>query len=146
MDTVTPSVRTKIMAAVPQRNTTPERLVRRELHAMGLRFRLHRKTLPGSPDIVLPKFKTAIFVHGCFWHRHHGCSRTTTPRTRAEFWASKFERNLCRDRENVERLQKMGWRVVVVWECETRDPAALRRRLTRLFSARVCRAAAVAEE
>lgn len=133
MDTVSPDARARIMSAVRQRDTKPELAVRCELHAMGLRFRLHRTDLPGSPDIVLPRWKTVIFIHGCFWHRH-GCSRTTTPETRAEFWNAKFRRNIERDRDNEGQLRSMGWRVVVVWECNTRDPAALRRRLTRLFA------------
>jgi DNA mismatch endonuclease (patch repair protein) len=135
MDTVSAKVRSRIMGAVPQRNTTPEMLVRREISALGVRFRLHDNSLPGSPDIVVTQFKTAVFVHGCFWHRH-GCGRTTSPATHSKFWSKKFERNVCRDRENELRLRRMGWRVIVVWECSTRDHVQLRRRLRRLFCAR----------
>lgn len=135
MDTVSADVRSKIMAAVRQRDTSPELVVRRELHALGIRFRLHRRLLPGSPDIVLPRFKTVIFVHGCFWHRH-GCARTTSPTTRSAFWRDKFKRNVERDRSNELLLRKLGWRVLVIWECSTFDVPALRRRVKRVFRKR----------
>lgn len=109
------------MAAITGKNTQPELALRRFLHSMGYRFRLHRKDLPGKPDIVMPKLRTCIFVHGCFWHRHAGCRYATTPRTRNEFWAAKFLRNVERDRENVYALESLGWRVVVVWECEIKQ-------------------------
>ncbi len=124
------------MRSVGQRNTTPELAVRKTLHAIGCRFRLHRKDLPGRPDIVLPKFRTAIFVHGCFWHRHPGCSRATTPKTRRDFWTAKFERNKERDAENVRELGALGWRTIVIWECETLDRMALERRIVRLLGAK----------
>ena len=106
-------------------------IVRRVLHGAGYRFRLHRRDLPGSPDVVLPRHRLAVFVHGCFWHRHTGCPRTTTPKTRAAFWASKFAANIARDERATAELGRLGWRVHVVWECETRGTAwfdALRRR------------------
>jgi DNA mismatch endonuclease (patch repair protein) len=106
------------MARVGSKNTKPEMLVRRALHRLGFRFRLHRRDLPGRPDIVLPKYKTAIFVHGCFWHRHPGCRRTTIPKTREAFWLSKFEANISRDRKATEALERDGWKVLVLWECE----------------------------
>jgi DNA mismatch endonuclease (patch repair protein) len=116
------------MAAIRSRNTKPEVRVRRVLHAMGFRFRLHRKDLPGKPDIVLPKFRTAIFVHGCFWHCHRCKYGSVVPVTRAEFWAAKRGGNVARDRKHVAALRRLGWRVVVVWECEVRtDSAALAR-------------------
>lgn len=99
---------------------------------MGLRFRLHRRELPGRPDIVLARHRTVLFVHGCFWHRH-GCSRTFFPSTHAGFWQDKFERNVERDGENRRALASLGWRVVVVWECETRNVAELESRLRREF-------------
>lgn len=106
------------MRAVRQKNTGPEITVRCILHASGYRFRIQCRDLPGSPDIVLPKHNLAIFVHGCFWHRHPGCRKATTPKTRAAFWAAKFERNVMRDSENEATLRGMGWRVLTIWECE----------------------------
>lgn len=109
--------RSAIMRAVPRANTGPEMKVRRALHALGYRFRLHRKDLPGSPDIVLPKHRTVVFVHGCFWHRHPGCRKATIPKTRQEFWGRKFERNVERDREAISALEAANWRSIVIWEC-----------------------------
>ncbi|AEG49675.1 DNA mismatch endonuclease Vsr [Sphingobium chlorophenolicum L-1] len=117
------------MAKIGQKNTKPETIVRKLLHAMGRRFRLHRRDLPGTPDIVLPGRKKVIFVHGCFWHRHPGCSKATTPKTRQEFWLDKFERNVERDRQKEEELQSAGWDVLTIWECETKDMEALRSKL-----------------
>lgn len=114
--------RSLLMARVRQRDTKPEMLVRRAIHGIGYRFRLQRRDLPGSPDIVLPKHKLAIFVHGCFWHRHPGCRLASTPKTRVNFWASKFVANIARDERAIEELQRLGWRVAVIWECETRSP------------------------
>jgi DNA mismatch endonuclease (patch repair protein) len=127
------SVRSRNMAAIRGKDTAPELAVRRILHAMGLRFRMHRKDLPGRPDIVLPKHRTVVFVHGCFWHRHEGCRYTTTPKTRQEFWQSKFADNVERDSRNSTDLQQLGWRVIVVWECELRQPSDLKERLKGLF-------------
>lgn len=126
-------LRRRIMSAVRGRNTKPEMVVRRLLHSMNYRYRLHRKDLPGSPDIVFGKKRKAIFVHGCFWHRHPGCSKATSPRTRAEFWSEKFERNVERDRQAESRLADMGWRSLVVWECEIREPETLTSRLRRFL-------------
>ncbi|MER9938222.1 DNA mismatch endonuclease Vsr [Mesorhizobium sp. M0088] len=130
MSSVDP-IRSRIMGAVRQRDTGPETVVRQVLHGLGLRFRLHRKDLAGTPDIVLPKHKTAIFVHGCFWHRHTGCSKATTPKTRVQFWQEKFDRNVDRDLRNESALRNQGWSVFVIWECETRDLVNLRERLWR---------------
>ena len=127
------SVRSRNMAAIRGKDTGPELAVRRILHAMGLRFRLHRKDLPGRPDIVLPKHRTVVFVHGCFWHRHEDCRYTTTPKTRQEFWESKFAANVERDSRNRTDLRQLGWRVIVVWECELRQPSDLKERLSGLF-------------
>lgn len=122
-------LRRRIMSAVRGRDTKPEMFIRRLLHAMNYRYRLHRKDLPGTPDVVFgPKRKT-IFVHGCFWHRHPGCPKATSPKTRAEFWAEKFDRNVERDRQAGRRLSALGWQSLVVWECETRKPEALVRKL-----------------
>jgi len=109
------------MAHIAQKGSKPEMIVRRALHAAGYRFRLHRKDLPGSPDLVLPGRRAVVFVHGCFWHRHAGCKRTTTPRTRAAFWAAKFAANEARDARVCAALRRDGWAVHVVWECEARD-------------------------
>lgn len=108
--------RSRIMRAVRSKNTKPEIAVRRTLHALGFRFRLHRKDLPGSPDIVLPRWRAVVFVHGCFWHGHD-CPKSTIPATRPEFWEAKFRRNIERDKQAKECLKAQGWRVVVLWEC-----------------------------
>lgn len=109
------------MSSVKGKNTKPERVVRSLLHRSGFRFRLHRKDLPGCPDIVLPKYKTVIFVHGCFWHRHSGCPRTTTPKTNVDSWEKKFADNVARDERNRTALEELGWKVIVIWECEIKD-------------------------
>lgn len=118
------------MSRIGSKNTAPEVIVRRLLHAMGYRFRLHRKDLPGTPDIVLPARRTAIFVHGCFWHAH-GCKIGRPPKTRPEFWGPKLKRNQERDRANVAVLRAAGWAVETVWQCETRDPEILKETLSR---------------
>ena len=110
--------RSRNMSAIKSKNTKPEIAVRKLLHSMGYRFRLHRKDLPGSPDIVLPKYKTVIFVHGCFWHRHENCKYASIPKTRSEFWDSKFEGNIKRDKINQTNLIKLGWKIIIVWECD----------------------------
>lgn len=118
MDTVDKATRSKIMSKVGQKGTGPEMKLRKALHKLGFRYRVNVKGLPGSPDLVFPKYKSVIFVHGCFWHRHEGCKYATTPQERHDFWNSKFEANIERDRRNIEALEKLGWRVLVVWECE----------------------------
>ncbi|RAN33507.1 very short patch repair endonuclease [Hyphomonas pacifica] len=123
-------VRSKIMASVAQRGTKPEMFVRRLCHALGYRYRLHVKALPGSPDLVFPCRKKVIFVHGCFWHRHPGCSRTTTPKTRTPFWKAKFDENVRRDARQLTELTTLGWESCIVWECETRNPIILRQKLS----------------
>lgn len=119
------------MRAVKRANTAPEIIVRQVLHALGIRFRLHRRDLPGSPDVVLPRFRTVIFVHGCFWHRHPDCRYTTTPKTRQEYWLPKFAANIERDLRKEAQLQALGWRVLLVWECETKQREELTLRLRR---------------
>ncbi len=122
MDVFSREKRSWIMSRIRSGDTKPEFVVRSMLHRLGLRFSLRRRKLPGSPDIVLAKHRTAVFVHGCFWHRH-GCRTATTPRTRKAFWNAKFARNVARDRENRRELRKLGWRTIVVWECQVmRDP------------------------
>ena len=121
IDFLSPSQRSERMSRIRSSNTAPEVALRRAMHALGFRFRLHSKGLPGKPDIVLPRYKTVIFVHGCFWHRHRGCKVATTPKTNSEFWVEKFDRNIVRDVRTREQLEKLGWRVIVVWECELRS-------------------------
>lgn len=131
---VTPA-RSANMAKVRGKNTKPEMAVRRAAHALGLRFRLHRRDLPGTPDLVFPGRRTAIFVHGCFWHRHHGCSKAgAAPKTRTEFWQAKFDRNMARDARNADALRDAGWNVVTIWECETRHPEKLTDQLRTIFN------------
>ncbi|MCQ4235283.1 DNA mismatch endonuclease Vsr [Pseudomonas stutzeri] len=125
--------RSDIMRAVKRAHTGPEIVVRRALHALGLRFRLHRRDLPGSPDIVLPRFRTVVFVHGCFWHRHPGCRYASMPKSRQEYWLPKFKANVERDAKKEAQLCELGWRVLVIWECEARKPAELEERLRREF-------------
>ena len=127
--------RSELMRRVRGKHTTPERAVRRVAHALGYRFRLHRRDLPGTPDLVFPRLRRAIFVHGCFWHRHEGCARTTTPKTRAAYWREKFEQNVHRDRRNLAALRDLGWEVLVVWECQTFERAELLARLSRFLNA-----------
>ena len=121
VDLLSPSERSERMSRIRSSNTAPEVALRRAMHALGFRFRLHSKGLPGKPDIVLPRYKTVIFVHGCFWHRHRGCKVATTPKTNTEFWVEKFDRNVVRDERTREQLEGLGWRVIVVWECELRS-------------------------
>lgn len=118
VDIVSKEKRASMMASVRQKNTRPEVLLRQALHRLGLRFRIHRRDLPGTPDIVLPSHRTVIFVHGCFWHRHEGCRRTTLPATKTAFWADKFSKNVERDRKVQKALITLNWRVVVIWECQ----------------------------
>jgi DNA mismatch endonuclease (patch repair protein) len=121
------------MSRIRSRDTAPEKAVRSLLHRLGFRFRLHPQRLPGKPDIVLTRHRTAVFVHGCFWHRHPGCRCATTPGTRTAWWLAKFARNVARDTAVRSALRAAGWRVVVVWECELRDPARLATRFKRLL-------------
>ena len=132
MDTLTKERRSWNMSRIRGKNTTPERLARSLLHRMGYRFRLHVKALPGTPDIVLPKHKVVIFVHGCFWHRHKGCKNCSTPSSNRAFWLRKFRGNTRRDASHQEALRKLGWRSFVLWECEVSDADVLRTRLERL--------------
>jgi DNA mismatch endonuclease (patch repair protein) len=117
-DIVDRATRSRMMSGIRGRDTKPEIIVRKYLHAAGLRFRLAPKNMPGKPDIVLPKYRTVVFVHGCFWHRHKGCRYAATPATRADFWQKKFEANVERDGRTHEQLADLGWRVIVIWECE----------------------------
>lgn len=124
------------MARVRQRDTRPEMIVRRILHRAGYRYRLHAGDLPGRPDIVFRRLRKVIFVHGCFWHRHEGCRRATTPKARRTFWQNKFDENRRRDAASVSALKQQGWEVTIVWECETDDPHALKARLASFLERR----------
>ena len=119
-DIVDKATRSRMMAGIGSRNTVPEIVLRRALHARGLRYRLHDRRLPGTPDLVFRRFGAVCFVHGCFWHRHAGCPYTTTPATREEFWQAKFQANVNRDARNRRLLLEAGWRVAIVWECALR--------------------------
>ena len=121
------------MSRIKNRDTKPELIVRSLLHRAGYRFRLHRKDLPGKPDIVLPRYKTIILVHGCYWHRHEGCRYAYNPKTRVDFWQEKFRQNVERDQKVHNQLLKLGWKVCVVWECETRKPELLIRKLKQIL-------------
>lgn len=125
MDKLTPEQRSRNMSRIRSRDTRPEKLVRSILHHMGFRFRLHRKDLPGRPDIVLPRHHTIILVHGCYWHRHPGCRFAYTPKTNQDFWKTKFKENTARDSHQTHELTALGWRVLTVWECETKHPDTL---------------------
>lgn len=122
------------MSRIKSRDTKPEIVVRSMLHRMGFRFRLHRKDLPGCPDIVLPKYYAAIFVHGCFWHRHKNCRLAYTPKTRSEFWLDKFEQNKARDRVVQLELKAIGWTTLTIWECETKNSDKIAEKLARFFA------------
>jgi DNA mismatch endonuclease Vsr len=131
MDRVDRATRSRNMARIRGKDTVPERTVRKVLHSHGYRFRLHRRGLPGTPDIVFPIRKKVIFVHGCFWHAHAGCRRATLPETNSGFWKTKISRNQMRDALACDALLHAGWKVLVVWECETRDHVLLFQRLRR---------------
>ena len=122
MDTVDKATRSRIMSLVGQKDTGPEIVLRLALHKLGVRYRLHDKSLPGSPDLVFPRYRAVVFVHGCYWHSH-GCYRSTIPKTRRRFWKSKFLANKERDERNVRLLKESGWRVMIVWECTVRGKA-----------------------
>ncbi|WP_158749971.1 very short patch repair endonuclease [Acidobacterium sp. S8] len=122
--------RSSVMAAIHSKDTKPELIVRRAVYALGFRYRLHAKDVPGKPDLVFRKMRKAIFVHGCFWHRHPGCSRASMPKTRAEFWQEKFEKNVNRDKQVKRELRKNRWRTLTIWQCELRDPDGVVKRLS----------------
>jgi len=134
VDRISEEHRSWNMSRIRSKNTKPEILVRSLLHRMGYRFTVNgpsNRKLPGKPDIVLPKYRTVIFVHGCFWHRHDNCKEATTPKTRTEFWLNKFETNVRRDKANQRALRKLGWKVIVVWECQTKRPEKLEVKIRR---------------
>lgn len=135
-DFVSQEKRSRIMRGSKSRDTQPEILVRRALHRLGYRFRIDRKDLPGTPDIVLPKHGLVIFVHGCFWHQHEGCKDGRKPQSNSGFWEAKFAKNLLRDESNQRALRGLSWRVEVIWECETRSTERLQERIFELFASR----------
>ncbi len=131
MDSLTKERRSWNMGRIRSKDTTPELRVRSVLHRLRFRFRLHARDLPGKPDIVLPRWKHIVFVHGCFWHRHPGCRFAYTPKSRVEFWTGKFAGNVDRDRIAQRELKRLGWKVTTIWECETDDPETLAAKLER---------------
>jgi len=124
------------MSRIRSENTSPEKTVRTLMHKMGYRFRLHEKKLPGTPDIVLPKYRTVVFVHGCFWHRHRNCKYAYMPKTRVKFWHEKFHSNVIHDKKIRRKLTRTGWRVIVIWECQIRNKEQVTRRIARLIPRR----------
>ncbi len=124
------------MARIRGKNTKPELVVRSLLHRAGYRFSLHRKDLPGKPDIVLRKYHTVVFVHGCFWHRHNNCKTATTPKSNVGFWQSKFDRNVANDKRHARQLRAMGWSVLTIWECELKNPEKVLARLKKCLTAK----------
>ncbi len=133
VDTVTREKRSWMMSRVRSKNTKPEMVVRSLLHRLGYRFRLHAQDLPGKPDIVMRPRRKAIFVHGCFWHQHQGCGKSALPASRVSFWSEKLQSNVNRDQRNIQKLNELGWDVMVVWECQTRDISNLLCRLTKFI-------------
>lgn len=125
------------MSRIRSRDTNPEFIVRRALRHLGYRFRVHRNDLPGKPDVVLPKYRIAIFVHGCFWHQHTGCIDCSKPKTNARYWRPKLLANVHRDRKYLRRLRRIGWTPIVIWECQTQKPAQLRERLERKLNSKI---------
>ena len=132
-DRVTPEHRSKIMSMIKGKNTQPEMVVRSVCHEMGLRYRLHRKDLPGKPDLVFPKHRLCIFVHGCFWHRHPDCKYAYTPKSRLDFWLPKLAKNVERDADALQALHTQGWRVAIIWECHTKNREILRTEIRKIF-------------
>jgi DNA mismatch endonuclease, patch repair protein len=133
LDILSREKRSMLMARIRAKNTKPELIVRSALHALGYRFRLHDRTLPGTPDIVLPKHRRVILVHGCFFHSHQGCRLAYIPKTRKTFWRKKFASNITRDQAVQKALRAAGWKTTVIWECETRNPNGLSLRLAKIF-------------
>ena len=117
-DFLSPDERSERMSRIRGKDTKPELILRKALHSLGLRYRLHEPGLPGKPDLVFPRYRTVVFMHGCFWHRHAGCNMATSPKSNVPFWLGKFEKNIARDNRVTTSLEEAGWRVLVVWECE----------------------------
>lgn len=130
MDNLTKEKRSWNMSRIRSKDTIPEKILRSLLHSMGYRFRLHVVSLPGTPDLVLPKYKTVIFVHGCFWHRHPGCKYAYSPKSKVQFWENKFQENVRAHEKAMHELDHMGWHVMVIWECELKDLDSVKQKLT----------------
>ena len=133
-DVVTPEQRSRNMSKIKGKNTKPEMTVRSMCHELGLRYRLHRKDLPGTPDLVFPKHRLCLFVHGCFWHRHPGCKYAYTPKSRLDFWLPKLAKNVERDMKAKRALEVSGWRVSIIWECQTKNRDTLRAEIQKLIN------------
>ena len=133
MDHVSPEVRSWLMSRVGGKNTSPELRVRKVAHRLGLRYRLHRHDLPGKPDLVFPKFNTVVFVHGCFWHRHANCRKSSSPKSNTQYWQEKFKQNQDRDRRVMRQLKQLGWNAAVIWECETKTKEEISKRLSKIL-------------
>jgi len=132
-DIVSKKKRSEMMSGIKGKDTKPEIATRKMMYKMGLRYRLHKKNLPGKPDIVLGTVKLAIFVHGCFWHRHNQCKYSYSPKTRVNFWEKKFDDNVKRDMNNRHALDELGWKSAVIWECQTKDPDDLKRNILNII-------------
>lgn len=133
MDTLTPEMRSWNMSRIRGKDTKPELAVRSLLHGLGYRFRLKNDQIPGKPDIILPRYKAVIFVHGCFWHRHADCRYAYKPKSKIEFWQQKFEANIQRDQKVSEQLKELGWHQLIVWECEIKDIDTLKKKIKVFF-------------
>lgn len=129
VDHLSPEARSANMARVRGKNTSPELTVRKIAHRAGFRFRLYRRDLPGTPDLVLPRHRLVVFVHGCFWHRHQGCHRATMPKSKTEFWSNKFDTTIARDRRQIDELERLDWRILTIWECEVKREGYVERLL-----------------
>lgn len=137
MDSISTARRSEIMGRIRSKDTKPEMLVRRLLHRLGYRYALHRRDLPGAPDLVFPSLRKIILVHGCFWHQHRGCNDGRIPKSREDYWQPKLLRNVERDRRNIFRMRRRGWKVMKVWECDTTDINSLTARLLRFLGPRL---------
>lgn len=136
MDILTPAQRSVLMSSIRGKDTKPELTVRRIAHALGYRFRVHRRDLPGNPDVVFPRLRKIVFVHGCYWHRHASCQYAYVPKSNTAFWKQKFDANVARDKHSVAELEKISWEVLIIWECETRDEGKLACRLAAFLKTR----------
>lgn len=132
-DSLSPQERSERMSRIRSTDTKPEKLVRKLIFAMGFRYRLHQRNLPGTPDLVFSKRKKVIFVHGCFWHQHHPCRQYVQPKSRTDFWFDKLSKNVSRDKTNQSALKKLGWKVLVVWECQLKRQMAVEKRIKRFL-------------
>ncbi|TLG89436.1 DNA mismatch endonuclease Vsr [Pseudomonas edaphica] len=136
-DIVTQERRSQNMSRIKGKNTKPEMIVRSACHDLGLRYRLHRKDLPGTPDLVFPKHRLCLFVHGCFWHRHPDCKYAYTPKSRLDFWSPKLAKNVERDAKAQRALETSGWRVSIIWECQTKNRDALQTEIKKMFDSKL---------